>query len=238
MLLWGNVAVSYGIWDVVVRECGCLPRNMVCCCEGMCLFPKEYGVLLWGYVAVSQGIWCVVVKSCGCFLRYMECSCEVMWLFPSQRLCGVVLRECGCVPRNMEWCCEWMWLFPKEYEVLECVKKRYVSPLVYWGCTIATLIQSISIFNCFSQWCFFCVFLYCVCILIVLLYINNRLPPPPVPTICPDICILYDEKIHIWIYKYMIGVLSCLSGAGGIMWLFLKENGLLIECKWNEIKTM
>ena len=36
----------------------------------------------------------------------------------------------------------------------------------------------------------------------------------------------------------MIGVLSCLSGAGGIMWLFLKENGLLIECKWNEIKTM
>ena len=204
----------------------------------MWLFPKEYCVLLWGNVAVSQGIWCVAVKPCGCFLRHMECSCEVMWLFPSQRLCGVVLRECGCVPRNMEWCCEWMWLFPKEYEVLECVKKRYVSPLVYWGCTIATLIQSISIFNCFSQWCFFCVFLYCVCILIVLLYINNRLPPPPVPTICPDICILYDEKIHIWIYIYMIGVLSCLSGAGGIMWLFLKENGLLIECKWNEIKTM
>ena len=62
-----------------MRECGCFLRNMRCCCKGMWLFAKEYGVLLWGNVPLSQGIWCVVVRVCGCFPRNMVCCSEVCY---------------------------------------------------------------------------------------------------------------------------------------------------------------
>jgi len=76
MLVKGNVAAFQGIWCVVVRECGCFPRNMVCCCEAMWLFPKAFGVFLLGHVAVSIS-------------KIMWCCCEGMWLCPKEY--GVML---------------------------------------------------------------------------------------------------------------------------------------------------